>query len=194
MVVTFTPFIHHCTLCLWNKTTVENLITALSDTEIPSESRTVAHTLLKDLTVNHPKLFRDVIPTLAQWIIDRAAEVSRHNTREDKIAIEDVLKVLSRLDPVELPGKQGKEFIDALKTFALEGETEKQGRRATMVLLKMKRRHAYADELVKVFTFSTTLIIANCAISHLRERILCQPVGKSVQTHDPCQRNCRKTC
>jgi hypothetical protein len=169
MVATFTPVIHHCTLCLWNKTTVDNLIVALSDTEIPSESRTVAHTLLKDLTVDHPKVFQDAIPTLAQWIIDRAAEVSHHNTREGKIAIEDVLKVLSRLEPLDLPGKQGKQFIDALKTFALEGETEKQGRRATMVLLKMKRRHAYADELVNVFAFSTILIIANCAISHRRE-------------------------
>jgi hypothetical protein len=150
MVAVFTAFIHHCTLCLWNKTTVENLITALSDAEIPTESRTVAHTMLKDLSAYHLKLFKDVVPTLAKWIIDRAAKVSHHNTREDKIAVEDVLKVLSRLNEVDLPGKQGKEFVEALKTFALEGETERQGRRATMVLLKMKRRHAFADVLVKV--------------------------------------------
>jgi hypothetical protein len=150
MVAVFTAFIHHCTACLWNKTTVENLITAVSDTEIPAESRTVAHTLLKDLTVHHLKLFKDVVPTLAKWVIDRAADVSHHNTREDKVAVEDVLKTLSRLTEVDLPGKQGKEFVEALKTFALEGETERQGRRATMVLLKMKRRHAFADVLVKV--------------------------------------------
>jgi hypothetical protein len=150
MVAAFTAFIYHCTACLWNKTTVENLITAVSDTEIPAESRTVAHTLLKDLTVHHLKLFKDVVPTLAKWIIDRAAAVSHHNTREEKLAVEDVLKALSRLNDVDLPGKQGKEFVEALKTFALEGETERQGRRATMVLLKMKRRHAFADVLVKV--------------------------------------------
>ena len=153
MVPVFTAVIHHCTLCLWNKTTVENLITAVSDKEIPTESRTVAHRMLKDLTDYHPKLFKDVVPTLAKWIIDRAAEVSHHNTREDKIAVEDVLKALSRINEVDLPGKQGRDFVEALKTFALKGETERQGRRSTMVLLKMKRKHAFADVLVKVVNF-----------------------------------------
>jgi len=41
-------------------------------------------------------------------------------------------------------------LTDALKKFALEGETEKQGRRATTVLLQSKRKTLYADELAQV--------------------------------------------
>ena len=75
-----------------------------------------------------------------------------NRSREDKEAVEDMLKSLSRLDGLDLPGKQGRDFVDALKTFALGGETEKQGRRATAVLLRLKRRTAYATELVKVIS------------------------------------------
>jgi len=150
LIATFNPFIFHYTLCIWNKTTVENAITALSESDISASSRTVAHALLKDLAPSHPKLFSGVIPALADWIIAEASQASPNRSREDKEAVEDILKVLSRLDDLDLPGKQGKDFVDALKTFALEGETEKQGRRATSVLLKLKRRTAYATELVKV--------------------------------------------
>jgi hypothetical protein len=164
LLTTFTPFIHHCTLCIWNKTTVENLITALSEPEIPSPSRAVAHILLKGLASTHPKLFKDVIPTLADWIIAEAAKVSPNHNNEDKEAVEDVLKALSRLSDLDLTGKQGREFIEALKTFALSGETEKQGRRSTTILLKLKRRNVYADDLVNVFPFKRLLMSGNCPI------------------------------
>jgi hypothetical protein len=144
------PLIQQCSLGIWNKTTVENLITAVSDPDIPTSSRTVAHILLKDLAVTHAKLFKDIITTLADWIILESKQISPGRSREDKEAVEDILKTLSRLNDVDLPGKQGREFVEALKIFALEGETEKQGRRATAVLLKLKRRNVYADDLVNV--------------------------------------------
>jgi len=150
LTATLSPFILQHTLCLWNKTTVENAITALSESDISASSRAVAHALLKDLAPSHPKVFSGVITTLAGWIIAEADEASPNRSREDKEAVEDILKALSRLDDLDLPGKQGKDFVDALKTFALKGETEKQGRRATAVILKLKRRTAYATELVKV--------------------------------------------
>jgi hypothetical protein len=150
LVATFTPFIQQCSLCIWNKTTVENLITALSEPEIPASSRTVAHILLKNLSLSHPKLFKDVTSTLADWINAESSQISLNRSREDKEAVEDILKTLSRLPDLDLPGKQGREFVVALKRFALEGETERQGRRATAVLLKLKRRNVYADDLVKV--------------------------------------------
>jgi len=150
LTTTLSSLILQQTLCLWNKTTVENAVTALSETDISASSRAVAHALLKDLAPSHPKLFSGVIATLANWIIAEADQSSPDRSREDKEAVEDILKALSRLDDLDLPGKQGKDFVDALKTFALKGETEKQGRRATAVLLKLKRRTAYANELVKV--------------------------------------------
>ena len=150
LIATFSPFIFYHTLGLWNKTTVENAITALSEPDISATSRTVAHALLKDLALSHPKLFSGSIPSLADWIISEAGQASPNRSKEDKEAVEDILKALSRLDDLDLPGKQGKDFVDALKTFALEGETEKQGRRATAVLLKLKRRTVYASDLVKV--------------------------------------------
>ena len=153
LVATFTPFIQQCALYIWNKTTVENLIAALSSPEIPASSRTVAHILLKNLSSSHPKLFKDVKSTLADWIIAESAQISPNRTREDKEAVEDILKTLSRLNDLDLPGKPGREFVDALKRFGLEGETERQGRRATTVLLKLKRRNIYADDLVNVLSF-----------------------------------------
>lgn len=150
LTATMSPFILQHTLCLWNKTTVENAITALSEPDIPASSRAVAHALLKNLAPSHPKVFSGVIGSLAGWIIAEADQASPNRSREDKEAVEDVLKALSRLEGLDLPGKQGKDFVDALKIFALKGETEKQGRRATAVLLQLKRRTAYATELVKV--------------------------------------------
>lgn len=142
--------IQQCSLGIWNKTTVENLITALSDSEIPASSKIVAHVLLKVLPMSHSKLFKDSITTLADWIITESSQTSSNRSREQKQAVEDILKTLSRLKDIDPPGKQGREFVEALKKFALEGETEKQGRRATTVLLKLKRRNAYADDLVNV--------------------------------------------
>jgi hypothetical protein len=152
LVPTFTAFIHQCTLQLWNKTTFECLVTALSDEEVSSASRAVAHNILKQLSLSHPKVFKALVPTLAKWIIEQAEHVSPDNSIEDKLAVEDILKALSRSNELDLPGKQGKEFVDALKTFALEGDTERQGRRATTVLLKMKRRNVYAEDLVEVLS------------------------------------------
>jgi Sister chromatid cohesion protein PDS5 protein len=133
---------------------VDTLIIALSEKDVPGPSKTFAHILLKDLASSHPKLFKDVIPTLVNWIIAQAAEVVPGRSSEEKTAVEDTLKTLARLGlnglDLDLPGKQGKEFIAALKTFALNGETGKQGRRATAVLLKMKRKTLHADDLVKV--------------------------------------------
>jgi hypothetical protein len=165
LLTTFASFIHHCTLCIWNKTTVANLITALSEPEIPPPSRAVARILLKGLASSHPKLFKDVVPALADWIIAEAAKVSPNRSNEDKEAVEDILKALSRLSDLDLTGKQGREFIEALKTFALNGETEKQGRQSTTVLLKLKRRNVYADDLVNVFPFNWSLIAGNCSIA-----------------------------
>ena len=168
LVVTFTPFVFQSTLCMWNKTTVGNLITLLSDREISSASRSVAHNLLKDLASSHKKLFKDVVPSLAAFVIFEAARVSSNRSRESKVAVEDILKTLARLDDLDLPGKQGKEFIEALKTFALEGQTEKQGRAATSVLLKLKRRNVHADDLVKVIAPCwLALIQGNCSISFI---------------------------
>lgn len=144
--------IQQFSLGLWNKTTVENLIAALSDKDIPTSSRTVAHVLLTELALSHPKLFKESITTLADWIISESMHIAGNRSKEDKQTVEDVLKTLSRLKDVDLPGKQGREFVDALKKFALVGETEKQGRRATAVLLKLKRRNVYADDLVNVST------------------------------------------
>ena len=95
-------------------------------------------------------MFKDVKSTLADWIIAESSQISPNRSREDKEAVEDILKTLARLSDLDLPGKQGREFVDALKRFALEGETERQGRRATAVLLNLKRRNVYADDLVNV--------------------------------------------
>ena len=166
LVTTFTAFIHQCTLQLWNKTTLECLVTALSDAEVPSSSRAVAHDLLKQLSLSHSTIFKPLIPTLAKWIIDEAEKVSPDNSIEDKLAVEDILKAVSRLNEIDLPGKQGKDFVDALKTFALEGDTERQGRRATTILLNMKRRNVYAEDLVEVPPppGEFKLMIANCSL------------------------------
>ena len=123
----------------------------LSDGDLHASSRRVAHVLLKDLAFSHPKLFSDMITTLADWIIAESIRVSPNRNRDEREIVEDVLKALSRLNDLDLPGKQGRDFVDALKTFALDGETEKQGRRATTVLLNLKRRNVHADDLVKVF-------------------------------------------
>lgn len=145
--------IYQCTLGIWNKTTVDNLITLLSDKDVPADLKGVAHTLLKDLASSHPKLFKDFIGTLANWFIAQTAELSPDRSREEKAMAEDILKCLSRLNDLDLPGKQGNEFIEALKTFALSGETEIQGRRATAVLLKLKRRNVHAEDLVNVSSY-----------------------------------------
>ena len=150
MTSVFTSFIQQCTLQLWNKTTLECLITALSDVEVPSASKAVAHDLIKQLSLSHPKIFKNLVPTLAEWIIERAERVSPDNSIEDKLAVEDVLKAVSRLHGVDLPGKLGKDFVNALKTLALEGDTERQGRRATTILLNMQKRNLYAEDLVDV--------------------------------------------
>ncbi len=150
MTTVFTSFIQQCTLQLWNKTTLECLITALSDVEVPSASKAVAHDLIKQLSLSHPKIFKNLVPTLAEWIIERAERVSPDNSIEDKLAVEDVLKAVSRLHGVDLPGKLGKDFVNALKTLALEGDTERQGRRATTILLNMQKRNLYAEDLVDV--------------------------------------------
>jgi hypothetical protein len=121
-----------------------------------------------------------LIPTLADWIIERASELSSSNSKEDKHVAEDVLKTLGRLDTVELTGRQGIAFEDALKKFALEGETEKQGRRATVILLKMKRQELHVDELTKVNLPYSPLTIGNHAFIKLRKRILCHKIGNSV--------------
>ena len=150
MTTVFTSFIQQCTLQLWNKTTLKCLITALSDVEVPSASKAVAHDLIKQLSLSHPKIFKNLVPTLAEWIIERAQRVSPDNSIEDKLAVEDVLKAVSRLPGVDLPGKLGKDFANALKTLALEGDTERQGRRATTILLNMQKRNLYAEDLVDV--------------------------------------------
>jgi len=150
LTTVFTSFIQQCTLQLWNKTTLECLITALSDVEVPSASKAVAHDLIKQLSLSHPKIFKNLVPTLAEWIIERAERVSPDNSIEDKLAVEDVLKAVSRLHGVDLPGKLGKDFVNALKTLALEGDTERQGRRATTILLNMQKRNLYAEDLVDV--------------------------------------------
>jgi hypothetical protein len=154
LTATFLPLIHQCTLGIWNKTTIDNLITALSDDDVPATSKTVAHILLKDVASSHSKLYTDAIPTLAKWIIAQSAEVSASRPTEEKEAVEDILKTLVRLGQhgldIDIPSKLGKDFVEALKTFALEGETGKQGRRATAILLKMKRGLVYADDLVSV--------------------------------------------
>lgn len=123
---------------------------ALSDVEVPSVSKAVAHDLIKQLSLSHPKIFKNLVPTLAQWIIEQAERVSPDNSLEDKLAVEDVLKAVSRLTGVDLPGKLGKDFANALKTLALEGDTERQGRRATTILLNMQKRNLYAEDLVDV--------------------------------------------
>lgn len=146
----FTSFVQQCTLQLWNRTTLECLITALSDVEVPSASRAVAHDLIKQLSLSHPKIFKSLVPTLANWIVEQAERVSPDNSIEEKLAVEDILKAVSRLTGVDLPGKQGKAFAEALKTFALEGDTERQGRRATTILLNMQHRNLYAEDLVDV--------------------------------------------
>lgn len=164
---TFGQFIQQCSLGIWNKTTVENLIAALSDSEVPASSKTVAHILLKVLPLSHQRLFKENKTTLADWIISESSQITPDRTREDKLAVEDILKTLYRLKDVDFPGKQGREFVDALKKFALEGETERQGRRATAVLLKMKLRNVYADDLVTVFHSKRVLLsIGNCSISY----------------------------
>ena len=166
---TFASLIYSFALCIWNKTTVENLITALSDSEVSISSRTVAHKLLKDLALTHPKLFTNVLPTLANWIIEQANQLSSTRSREDKQAAEDILKTVARLEDVDLTGRQEKDFVDALTKFALEGETEKQGRRATAILLKMKRRDIYAEELVNVPPLSSKLTTGNCTFVEIRK-------------------------
>lgn len=165
LVATFTLFIYQFTHCVWNKTTIEALISVLSEADIPTSSRTVAHTLLKDLAHSHSNLFKHSIPILANWIISVANELSPNRSMEDKLAAEDVLKALSRLIELDLPGKQGRDFVDALKNFALHGETEKQGRSATAVLLKLKRRNLYADDLVRVTSIPDHANSGNCPIS-----------------------------
>jgi len=153
-VDTFQTLIYLTTPCIWNVTTVDTLIAALSEPDIPTTSKTVAHTLLKDLALTHYKLFTTAIPTLAEWIITQSKEVSADRTREEKLAAEDILKCLARLGAkgldLDLLGKQGKEFIAALTVFALNGETEKQGRRATTILLSLKHQNAYAEDLINV--------------------------------------------
>src|SRR5579862_4745758 len=125
------------TLCIWNKTTIDNLITCLSQDDLPEASKTVAHTLLKDLASSHPKLFKDSIGRLARWVTAEAKHISPNRSREEKVIAEDILKCISRLSDLDLPGKEGKEFVGALKEFALQGETEKEGRAATAILLKL---------------------------------------------------------
>ena len=150
VVPTFTSFIQICTLTLWNKTTVEALVAVLSDAETPSSAKRTAHVLLKTLALSNPKLFKSSLSTLADWIISESASISDNRSREDIETVEDVLKALARLPDLDLSGKQGKDFVEALKKFVLEGESERQGRRATAVLLKLKRSHLYAEELVEV--------------------------------------------
>lgn len=151
---TFTVMIYQYTLGIWNKTTIDNLIACLSDDEIPTTSKTVAHTLLKNLASSHPKLFKDFISTLAQWITSQSKEISQDRSREDKLVVEDILKCLSRLGELDLPGSEGKAFVGALKEFALNGETERQGRAATTILLKLKMGNVYAEDLVAVHLIS----------------------------------------
>jgi hypothetical protein len=149
LVTTFSPFILQYTPCIWNKTTIQNAIAALSEADIPPPSKTVAHMLLKLLSKSHAEFFVSLIPSLADWIINEASLASPNRNREDKEAVEDILKALSRLGDLRLA--ESKDFVNALKTFALEGETEGQGRRATTILLKLKRPTVHATELVKVF-------------------------------------------
>jgi hypothetical protein len=142
--------IYQYTLCIWNKTTVDTLITCLSEDDIPMASKSVAHALLKNLASSHPALFKDYISKLAQWIIAQAKEISHDRNTEEKLVLEDILKCLSRLPDLDLPGSEGKAFVDALKELALNGETERQGRAATRILLKLKMKDVYADDLVEV--------------------------------------------
>jgi hypothetical protein len=150
LTTTFNTLISECTLGIWNKTTVETLISILSEPDLPPELKSAAHIPLKDLAIHLPKLFKNMLVKLANFIVSEAELVSENRNTEDKQAVENVLKTISRLDDIDLPVKQAKPFVDALKKFALEGETEKQGRRATVVLLKLKRRSVYADDLVNV--------------------------------------------
>ena len=168
LVPTFTSFIHLCTLTLWNKTILEALVAALSDAEMPSSSRKMAHLLLKTLATSHPNLFKTVAPTLADWIIAESALISDNRSREDVEAAEDVLKALARLSGLDFSGKQGKDFVEALKKFALEGESERQGRRATAILLKLKRSNLYAEELVQVTDHFHLLFLMQAIVPSLK--------------------------
>ena len=173
LVATFTPFIYQSGLCIWNKTTVENLITALSEKDLPDSSKRVAHILLKDLALTHFTILKDSVPALAEWIVSQSKQISSDRSREDKESVEDVLKALSRLkEDFDLPSKLNKEFVEALKVFALEGETERQGRRATTILLKLPRRNAYAEDLVNVLIPSLPLCPARCSLSNGRKLCL----------------------
>jgi Sister chromatid cohesion protein PDS5 protein len=165
LVTTFNAVVFQCTLGIWNKTTVENLIALLSKKDVPVEVRSAAHTLMNVLTRKHGELFKDFVPALMEWIISQSKEISLDRDRDDKLAVEDVLKCLARLDNVELPGKQGKEFLHALKKFALSGETAKQGRRAATILVKLKRGSVYADDLLQVYAIGLCVTIGNCSVA-----------------------------
>lgn len=160
---------------------MEALVTALSDAETSSSARKTAHVLLKTLALSHPKLFKSVSGTLADWIISESSSISDNRSREDIETVEDVLKALARLPDLDFSGKQGKDFVQALKKFALEGESEREGRRATAVLLKLKRSNLHAEELVEVLRFLfLKFILGNCSFSVIRKSTSCQSVGQSV--------------
>src|ERR1700737_2947228 len=94
LAATFIPVIHQYTLGIWNKTTINNFINALSDKDVPATSKAIAHLFLKELALSHSKLFKDVVPTLAKWVVAQAAEVSPDRTSEEKQTVEDILKTL----------------------------------------------------------------------------------------------------
>jgi hypothetical protein len=161
--------------------TVEALVAALSDAETSSAARRTAHVLLKTLALSNPKLLKSASATLADWIISESASISDNRSREDIETVEDVLKALARLPDVDFSGKQGKDFVEALKKFALEGESERQGRRATAILLKLKRSNLYAEELVEVHRILFLwLILGDRSFSIVRESTSCQSIGQSV--------------
>jgi hypothetical protein len=170
-----------CTLTLWNKTTVEALVAALSDAETSSLGRRTAHVLLKTLALSNPKLFKSASSTLADWIISESASISENRSREDIETAEDVLKTLARLPALDFSGKRGKDFVEALKKFALEGESERQGRRATAILLKLNRSNLYAEELVEVYRLAPfKLTVGDCSVSLVRESTSRQSIGQFV--------------
>lgn len=156
---------------------MENLITALSEKDLSDSSKRVAHILLKHLAATHSTILKDFVPVLAEWIASQSKQASPDRSREEKEAVEDVLKALSRLEEeFDLPSKLNKEFVEALKIFALEGESERQGRSATTILLKLPRRNAYAEDLVEVLNPPLVLsfvclvhwiIVGNCSFSGL---------------------------
>jgi hypothetical protein len=154
-------------LTLWNKTTVEALVAALSDAETSPSARKSVHMLLKTVALSNPKLFKSVSAPLADWIISESGSISDNRSREDIETVEDVLKALARLPDLDFSGKQGKDFVEALKKFALEGESEKQGRRATAVLLKLKRSNLHAEELVEVHRFLFLTLIYQAIVPSL---------------------------